>query len=206
MNSLHYFNKVASKWDQMREHFFKPKLRDKIVRLANVKTGDIVADIGAGTGFLSEGFLKYDIEILALDQSENMLHVMQNKFGFDKIKYFKGTSEAWPLPDSTVDIIVSNMFLHHVEDPKKSIKELYRILKSSGKLIISDLDRHNHSFLLKEHNDKWPGFDRSDIEKWYKQAGFQNINIQCADENCCASSTTKSERAEVSIFIAMATK
>jgi ubiquinone/menaquinone biosynthesis C-methylase UbiE len=60
------------------------------------------------------------------------------------------------------------MYLHHVELPSEAIKEMVRILKPGGKLVVTDLDEHAFEFLKEEHHDKWMGFRRDDIERWFK--------------------------------------
>jgi SAM-dependent methyltransferase len=94
------------------------------------------------------------------------------------------------------------MYLHHVENPEKAINEMSRILKQGGKLFITDLDKHNHEFLRTEQYDKWLGFNRNDIKKWFESAGLKNVVVDCVGAKCCADSESKNtERAEISIFI-----
>ena len=58
MDSKAYFKEVAIQWDKMREGFFSEAVREKAYSLANVKEGDLAADIGSGTGFVTEGLIK----------------------------------------------------------------------------------------------------------------------------------------------------
>ena len=69
------------------------------------------------------------------------------------------------------------MYLHHVERPAVAIAELYRTLKDGGKLIITDLDKHNFDFLVTEQNDRWMGFERPDIVQWFEAAGFKEVTV-----------------------------
>lgn len=62
------------------------------------------------------------------------------------------------------------MFLHHVGDPYLAIGEVKRILKPGGKLILTDLDRHNHEYLRIEQKDRWLGFDRTLKKKMVYQS------------------------------------
>jgi len=98
------------------------------------------------------------------------------------------------------------MYLHHVERPAVAIVELYRTLKSGGKLIITDLDKHDFEFLVTEQNDRWMGFERSDIIEWFEAAGFREVTVDCVNADCCADSCGTDARAEVSIFIATGVK
>jgi len=98
------------------------------------------------------------------------------------------------------------MYLHHVEFPLRSIKEMTRVLKSGGKGVITDMDEHEFEFLQKEQHDRWLGFKREDIDHWFIDAGLINLNVDCLDQKSCADSELSSERASVSLFIAFGEK
>ncbi|MCG8339318.1 MAG: class I SAM-dependent methyltransferase [Proteobacteria bacterium] len=207
MSSLQYFDDVATQWDKMRTDFFSEAVRIKAIQTANVKPGHIAADIGAGTGFITEGLIKYGVQVMAIDQSQKMLNVLQQKFGSrGNISIHQGESQNLPLEDQSVDFAFANMYLHHVENPPLSIKEINRILKPGGKLIITDLDLHDFDFLLKEHNDRWPGFERESIKEWLLNAGFTAVNVDCVNQRCKASSSGGLKHADISIFIASGVK
>ena len=57
--------------------------------------------------------------------------------------------------------------MHHVEDSPEAIKEMVKILKLGGKIVITDADEHDYEFLRIEQQDRWLGFIRNDIIKWY---------------------------------------
>ncbi len=202
-DSKDYFRHVAHQWDEMRKSFFSDKVRDKIYSIANPERGDVVADIGAGTGYLTEGLINKGIRIIAVDQSEEMLDVMKRKYsGHDYIDYRVGEGSRLPIDNESVKYAFANMYLHHVEIPVKAIRDIHRILIPGGRLIITDLDEHSFEFLKNEHNDHWMGFKRDEIKKWFYNSGFKNVVVDCAGEKCCSDSSAGNERAEISIFIA----
>jgi ubiquinone/menaquinone biosynthesis C-methylase UbiE len=192
----------------MQESFFSNSARNKAFEIAMLKSGDIIADIGAGTGYITEGLITKDVKVFAIDQSPSMLKEMQRKFpNADNIEYRVGVADNLPINDSVVNVAFANMYLHHVDNPERAIKEMSRILKNEGKLIITDLDKHTHEFLKTEQYDKWLGFDRNDLKKWFELAGLKNIVVDCVGDNCCADSQCKqTDRAEISIFIAYGEK
>lgn len=198
-----YFEKVAVDWDNMQESFFSNSARNKAFAIANLQSGDLIADIGAGTGYITEGAIDKNVKVIAVDQSSLMLNEMKKKFSAtDRIDYRVGDSDRLPIEDCEVNYAFANMYLHHVENPENAIKEMSRILKKGGKLFITDLDKHNHEFLRTEQYDKWLGFERSDIQKWLELAGLKNVKVECVGDNCCAKSEcTQTDKAEVSIFI-----
>jgi len=101
---------------------------------------------------------------------------------------------------------MANMYLHHVEEPLIAIKEMTRILRPGGKLVITDLDEHSFEFLKAEHHDRWMGFQREDVESWFIKAGLKNVVIDCAGGNCCASSSCGCDNASISIFVSYGEK
>jgi ubiquinone/menaquinone biosynthesis C-methylase UbiE len=205
--SKDYFDSVASQWDRMRQSFFSQAVRDKALAIADVKPGKIAADIGAGTGFITEGLIEKGLKVIAVDQSEGMLAQMRRKFAWvEGLECRLGESEKLPLDDGTVDYAIANMYLHHIPSPPKGIGEMARILKPGGKLIITDLDEHNFEFLIVEHNDRWLGFKREDIQRWLEEAGLVNISVGCAGESCSTLSEDSKQNAEISIFLASGEK
>ena len=79
---------------------------------------------------------------------------------------------------------------------------MVRILKPAGKLVITDLDEHEFDFLREEHHDRWMGFKRADIAKWFQSAGLRDIYIDSIGTCCEAQSSCGSEFASIGIFVA----
>jgi ubiquinone/menaquinone biosynthesis C-methylase UbiE len=200
-----YFDQVAPQWDALRQSFFSDAVREKAFAVAGVTAGQTAADIGAGTGFVTEGLAQRGLRVIAVDQSEAMLAEMRRKFGA-RIDARLGGAEHLPVPDESVDHAFANMYLHHVEEPPRAIKEMARILKPGGKLVITDLDEHPFEFLRIEQYDRWMGFQREDVRRWFEDAGLKNVTVDCVGANCCAASQDGTDRANVSIFVACGEK
>ena len=203
MNSKEYFNRVATQWDGLREGFFSEAVRNKALAVAGVEPGKLAADIGAGSGFVTEGLLKRGLRVIAVDRSEAMLGEMKRKFGEGSaVEYRIGEAESLPVADNSVDYVFANMYLHHVESPSVAIREMASVLKPGGRIVITDLDRHEFDFLRTEHCDRWMGFDRPDVTRWLTEAGLAEVNIDCVGENCCTASQSGCIEAAISIFVA----
>jgi ubiquinone/menaquinone biosynthesis C-methylase UbiE len=202
---------VAQQWDAMREAFFSERLREKAFAAAGVRAGATAADVGAGTGFLTEGLLERGVRVVAVDQSPAMLAELGRKLGErfrDRpgLELRAGEAAALPLADGEVDYAFANMFLHHVEDPAAAIRELARVVRPGGRVVITDLDEHSHEFLRTEHHDRWMGFRRGDVRDWLAAAGLEEPTVGGAEETCCATSCCGGDRAQVGIFVAVAGK
>lgn len=207
MSSREYFAQVAGQWDTLRAGFFAEAVRDKALALAGVRPGLTAADLGAGTGFVTEALLAAGLTVFAVDQSPAMLAELSAKFGASgRLTALPGAAERLPLPGASVDFVFANMFLHHVDDPAAAIAEMARILRPGGRLVLTDLDSHKHQFLLTEHHDRWPGFRREDVAGWLASAGLERPAVDCAGQSCCAESCDGTDSARISIFAAHAVK
>jgi len=206
VSSKEYFNQVASQWDQMRVSFFSEAVREKALDIAGVQAGKKAADIGAGSGFITEALLRRGIAVVAVDQSQEMLAEMGRKFSGASVEYRQGEAERLPLTDGEVDYAFANMYLHHVESPGKAIAEMMRTLKPGGRLVITDLDEHNFEFLRSEQHDRWMGFKRDDVRRWLEAAGLKQVAVESVGENCCATSSCGTQSAAISIFVASGEK
>ncbi|MBN8637328.1 MAG: class I SAM-dependent methyltransferase [Anaerolineae bacterium] len=207
MTSTVYFNQIADQWDTMRQSFFPDAVREAAITAASAQPGDRAADIGAGSGFITEVLLNAGLTVAAVDPSENMLAILRDKFGAtDRLELHLGTAEPIPLPDESVSFTFANMCLHHVETPPNAIREMARILRPGGKLIITDLDPHTFRFLVEEQHDRWMGFDRAEIARWFVNAGLTEVTVTSVGSNCCADSECGTQRAAVNIFIAVGVK
>ena len=207
MCSNDYFDQVADRWDNLQASFYSEKVRDRALATAVVRAGDIAADIGCGSGFITEGLIRAGLRVVAVDQSKAMLTAMKRKFAtIAEVDYRCGEAEQLPISDNAVDYAFANMYLHHVERPAIAIKEMARILTPGGTLVITDLDTHTFEFLKDEHHDRWLGFDRGHIQQWFTEAGLTCVTIDCVGEQCCAQSNAGNEFVGVNIFVASGEK
>lgn len=212
-DSGRYFAEAANSRDGLRASFFSEAVREAALELADIRPGQpeenaglTAVDLGAGAGFLTEALLEAGVTVFAVDASPRMLSRLAAKFpeacARARLTVLPGSAERLPLPDASVDRVLANMLLHHAEDPARAIREMARILRPGGKLVITDLDRHTHQFLLTGHHHRWPGFDRADVASWLAAAGLADARIDCAGQKCCAEAMTGGDSACVNIFAA----
>jgi len=206
-SSKAYFDNIGAEWDRMREEFFPDDVREQALIAAGVEAGGVAADLGAGTGFLTEALLARGVNVIAVDQSPVMLDALRRKFPQagdpcpGMLVCRTGEAEHLPIDDASVNFCLANMYLHHVDRPAVAIKEMARIIKPCGTVVITDLDTHQHTFLRDEHHDRWMGFDRQDLRAWFRDAGLTDVRVDDLGDKCRATSTGGSDAA-ISIFIA----
>lgn len=204
--SVRYFEEVAAEWDTLRKGHFRDEVREKALDLAGVQAGERAADIGAGTGFLSEALLERGLEVVAVDRSSAMLAELERKFGRRPgFRSLAGDTEELPIETGVADYCFANMVLHHVERPEKMVEEFFRILKPGGRAVLTDFERHGFDFFLSEYYDRWSGFAPADVAAMFRAAGFASVDEGPLGEVCQAESSA-GERAVVPIFFVRAVR
>ena len=79
-SSKGYFESIGADWDELRAGFFSERVREVALSAASVEEGGLAADLGAGTGFITEALLGRGLRVVAVDQSPAMLDALHRKF------------------------------------------------------------------------------------------------------------------------------
>jgi len=200
-----YFDEVANRWDEMRRQFFGDGVRRAVMAAARVAPGMVVADVGIGTGFLAEAALEAGAQVIGIDISDAMLAEARAKFEGRAFEARRGDTDRLPLGDGEADAVVANMVLHHAPDPAGAIREMARVLKPGGTLVVTDADTHTHEWLRTEQHDRWLGFARGDVASWFLDAGLDEVTVGDTQETCCPTSNCGTQ-AIITIFLARGRK
>lgn len=132
-----YFNRMASRWDDLVTEETRERLR-KIVTELNIRPGSAVLDVGTGTGVLLP-FLLESLgprgRVVALDVAEEMLAAARAKMG-DRVEYLCADITRTPLEGSSFDEIICNSCFPHLVDKLAALREMARLLKPGGRLVI----------------------------------------------------------------------
>jgi ubiquinone/menaquinone biosynthesis C-methylase UbiE len=199
-----YFELVSPQWDVMRKSFYGEEVRDAVLNAVHIIPSDTVLDVGAGTGFLTEAAAKIALKVIALDFSRAMSEEAISKMGRGNVEFRIGNVETMPLQDSSVHAVVGNMVLHHCPHPKIAISEMSRVLKTGGRIAISDLQEHSYEWLRKEHADLWLGFKLEDVAIMMKENGLDNVKVETLSS--CCSSVGEEQEVRIPMFLASAWK
>ena len=158
--------------------------------LAELKPGETVLDLGSGGGIdvlLSARRVGPAGKAYGLDMTDEMLALAEEnkrKSGLENVEFLKGEIEHIPLPDNSVDVIISNCVINLSGDKDRVIKEAFRVLKPGGRFAVSDVVvRGEIPAEIRKNMELWVGCvagalgDDEYVAKLAK-AGFDGIDIE----------------------------
>ena len=174
-----YFDRIAPEWDRLRQGYFADAVRDEVVRQAQPRSDMQVVDVGCGTGFLAAAFAPLVAEVNCVDASPGMLDQAHERLrGHENVRFHLAEGTSIPLPDGSVDLAVANMYLHHTPDPGLAVREMARILRPGGRLLLTDIDEHDEEWMRAEMADVWLGFPRVVAREWLVTAGLEEASVE----------------------------
>jgi ubiquinone/menaquinone biosynthesis C-methylase UbiE len=182
------------------ERYFVPvigkPLAEDLINLAKLKPGENVLDVACGTGIvarLASEKVGPRGSVAGLDLNPGMLAVAREITENDKsIEWYETGAESIPLPDDSFDVVLCQMGLQFMEDKIVALKEILRVLKPRGRLLLNVPGPRQELFsimakAIKENlNAQAEGFvnavfslyDINQIQSLFKQAGFKDLNIK----------------------------
>ena len=158
--------------------------------LAQLQPGETVLDLGSGGGIdvlLSAKRVGPSGKAFGLDMTDEMLALArenQKKAGVENVEFLKGTIEEIPLPDNSVDVIISNCVINLSGDKDRVLREAFRVLKPSGRLAVSDVViRGEVPAVVRKSMELWVGciagaMQETDYRQKLLTAGFESIDVE----------------------------
>jgi SAM-dependent methyltransferase len=153
--------------------------------LLRTMTYQVVADLGAGEGTLSQLLAQRAEKVIAVDLSPKMVEfgrALAEKHQLLNLEYRIGDIEEPPIEPDSVDLAFLSQALHHAEHPQKALNAAYRLLKPGGRLVILDLLQHSFEEARELYADRWLGFSESDLAAMLESAGFRHVETVVADK------------------------
>jgi arsenite methyltransferase len=162
--------------------------------LAQLQPGDSVLDLGSGGGLdvlLSARRVAPGGHAYGVDMTDEMLELANSnktRAGIENATFLKGTIEEIPLPDNSVDVVISNCVINLADDKGAVIREAFRVLKPGGRLAVSDMvELKELPPDIKKAVDAWAGCISGTIPVGsYRQllveAGFEEPSIEITQE------------------------
>jgi arsenite methyltransferase len=157
---------------------------------AGLKEGETVLDLGSGAGldcFRSARAVGKAGRVIGVDMTPEMLRLArlnQAKVGLDNVEFRLGEIEHLPVADALVDVVISNCVINLSPDKPQVFREAYRVLKSGGKLAVSDIVTDGPlSDAVRESLSAWAScisgaLDIQDYRAAIEAAGFEAVNVE----------------------------
>jgi arsenite methyltransferase len=158
--------------------------------LAKLQPGEIVLDLGSGGGIdviLSAKRVGPTGKAYGLDMTDEMLALArenQKKAGIENVEFLKGAIENVPLPDNSVDVIISNCVINLSGDKDRVLAEAFRVLKPGGRFAISDVVvRGEVPADIRKSMELWVGciagaLEENEYREKLARAGFASIDVE----------------------------
>ena len=157
--------------------------------LADLHTGETVLDLGSGGGIdvlLSAKRVGSTGKVYGLDMTDEMLDLArenQKKAGLFNVEFLKGDIEQIPLPNSSVDVVISNCVINLSGEKERVLTEAFRVLRPGGRLAISDIVvRGPIPAEIRNNLELWAGcvagaLEEGEYDTLLHQAGFDHVSV-----------------------------
>jgi arsenite methyltransferase len=158
--------------------------------LAQLEEGQTVLDLGSGGGIdvlLSARRVGPTGMAYGLDMTDEMVELArsnQAKAGVSNVEFLKGDIESIPLPDNSVDVVISNCVINLAADKAQVLRETFRVLRPGGRLAVSDIvARREVPASLRSSMELWVGcvsgaLHEADYERLLLEAGFTDVSLE----------------------------
>ena len=158
--------------------------------LAKLQPGETVLDLGSGGGIdvlLSAKRVGPNGKAYGLDMTDEMLALArenQRKAGIENVEFLKGAIEKIPLPDNSVDVIISNCVINLSGDKDRVFSEAFRVLKPGGRLAVSDVVvRGDVPADIRKSMELWVGciagaLEENEYREKLQRAGFESVDLE----------------------------
>lgn len=176
------FKDRANQWDDNpKRQSFTENSYNYIIDKLDIPKETKMVDLGGGTGLLTLKFLDDVSEITVVDTSSSMVEVLKEKIelnSLDNINIIQQELVDGVIEKESVDLVISSMTLHHVEDIYLQLEDVYNILSDGGKIAFIDLIEESGDFHSEGADYIHTGFSKLDILELLEFTKFINVKFK----------------------------
>ena len=172
-----FFESVGQRWEQMRTDCFGTSFHLEAFTALLPKSWT-VADIGAGSGFLLPTLAAVFDSVIAVEPVSSLLEAARNRpelRGADHVDFRAGDLQRLPLTDGEVDLAIAALVLHHVPDPGVALREIGRVVKPEGRVLVIEQQAHRCEAFRAMMRGRWWGFEPESLAARVRAAGFEDV-------------------------------
>jgi|CXWL01.1.fsa_nt_gi ArsR family transcriptional regulator len=172
-----FFDRLGRRWDELRSAAFGEVFTTEAF-LSLLPPTWTVADIGTGTGYLLPLLAASFETVIGVDPADTMLECARQRVreaGRANVTFHQGDLSQLPIEDGVCDLVIACLVLHHVVDPPAALNELHRIVRAGGRLLLVEQQLHENQDFFETMQDRWWGFDASDLAEQVVAAGFDGV-------------------------------
>lgn len=183
LKTRQFFNAIAEDWDALNNEVLGDFDLAAAVCQALPSGCGLAVDLGCGTGSVLERMLPRTEGVIGVDGSPRMLELARRRFPAKctregSVSLRIGELDHLPLRDGEAHFACINLVLHHLSSPAAALREIRRILKPGGLLLVTDFDKHDDEHMRNDYGDRWLGFDAATLRELLQEAGFEVRRIR----------------------------
>jgi SAM-dependent methyltransferase len=172
-----FFAGQAGQWESLRAQLFGART-ELVAALALMDASWTVGDLGCGTGVFTAALAPFVKTVIGVDASAEMLGAAQARLAEQaNVQFAHGSLESLPIDSDTLDLATLMLVLHHVAEPALALREVHRVLKPGGRLLLVDMRPHAHEEYRHDMGHAWLGFAEPPLLAWTAAAGLIDARV-----------------------------
>ncbi len=188
--SQEFFSTSAGQWDRLRAELFGNRA-DVIGMLGLLDDNLHVADLGCGTGQVSELLAPFVAHVVAVDDSAAMLSAARKRLKpYANVAVREGDLSSLPIADESLDAALLFLVLHYAADPAAVLSEVRRVLKPRGRVLVVDMMPHDRAEFRDVMGHVWQGFSEDDLARWAAQSSLGDLRYHALPADPAAKGPT----------------
>ena len=172
-----YFERHAHEWNDIRSlHVPEEEVEQALLQLVGTRQIGDLLDVGTGTGRILTVLAPRAARAIGIDRSHEMLAFARAALAPADLRHVQlrhGDMYRLALPARSMDLVVLHQVLHFADDPAAVLREVARVLRPGGRLLLVDFAPHREESLREEHAHRRLGFPTDDIAHWCAAAGLR---------------------------------